>query len=587
MKKILLWALLPVLWVGCKNVAPKTGNNLGQLMSGYWEDRMKMFPVEATGYGDNRYNDQLTITIAESFRDSCKRMYQRYADALSGIDTATLSPDDLVSYRLLRYELAMDLEGMKYPAHLIPINQFWAFTLDLPQLGSGTGNQPFKTVKDYDNWLARLAIFPAWADTAVANMRKGIATGWVLPEALTTKIIPQLTGVVTATDTASIFYGPIRTMPESFPASEKARLSEAYKKAIATVVNPNYTKLADFFKNEYLPKSRKSTGITAIPDGGPYYNYCIRFWTTTNLTPDSIYNLGLAEVNRMENEMTKVKDQVGFKGTLPEFFKYLDKDPRFCPFKKPQDVLDSFWAIKKAEEPVLRKLFTDTPKTAFTIRQTEAFRAASASAEYSQGSADGTRPGIFYVPILDATKYNATGMVTLFLHEAIPGHHYQISIQQENKELPSFRRFLWYGAYGEGWAHYSETLGNEMGLYNDPYQYFGHLSDGILRAIRLVVDVAMHTGKMTREEAIQYMMAHQLISEHDAVSEVERYMAIPGQALSYKIGQVTLLSERAKYQKSMGDKFSMAAFHHTVLKNGCLPLKVLSEQLEEWGKGVK
>ena len=587
MKRLLIVVLSTLIWTGCKNQAPKNTNSLGVLMNNYWEDRMKLFPVEATGNGDNRYNDQLTITIAESFRDTCKQFYTRYSNELSKIDSTQLSAEDMVSFRLLRYELAMDLEGLNYPSHLMPMNQFWAFTLDLPQMGSGTGNQPFKTVKDYDNWLARLSHFPAWADTAIANMRKGITAGWVLPAALTVKVIPQLTSVVVANDTASIFYGPIKTMPDSFPAAEKVRLTEAYKKAIETNVNPNYTKLANFFKDEYLPKSRKSTGISAIPDGAAFYDYCIRYWTTTNLKPDSIYNLGLAEVNRMEKAMTEVKEKVGFKGTLQEFFKYLDKDPKFCPFKTPKDVIDSFWAIKKAEEPVLRKIFSDTPKTAFTIRQTEAFRAASASAEYNQGSEDGTRPGIFYVPILDAAKYNATGMVTLFLHEAIPGHHYQISLQQENKNLPAFRRFLWYGAYGEGWAHYSETLGKEMGLYDDPYQYFGHLSDGILRAIRLVVDIGMHTGKMTREEAIQYMMAHQLISEHDAVSEVERYMAIPGQALSYKIGQVTLLSERAKYQKLQGDKFSMAAFHRTVLKNGCLPLKVLSEQLEVWGKGVK
>jgi uncharacterized protein (DUF885 family) len=584
MKKLLLWMALPLLCAGCKSVAPGSATNLTALMNNYWETRMRLFPIEATGYGDNRYNDRMTITIAESFRDSCKRFYQNYADSLRVVDTTKLNAEDAVSYRLLRYELAMDLEGLKFPTHLAPINQFWAFTLELPQMGSGTGNQPFKTVKDYDNWLARMSVFPAWTDTAIANMRKGLSAGWVLPEALTVKIVPQLTGVLSKEDTASIFYGPIRTLPDSFPAADKARLTAAYQKLVGEVVNPNYRKLADFFKNEYLPKSRKSTGIGAIPGGPAYYDYCIRYWTTTNLSPDSIYKLGLSEVNRMESEMMKVKEKVGFKGSLQEFFKYLDKDPKFCPFKKPQDVLDSFWAIKKAEEPVLKQLFTDTPKTPFTIRQTEAFRAASASAEYSQGSADGTRPGIFYVPILDATKYNATGMVTLFLHEAIPGHHYQISIQQENQKLPAFRRFLWYGAYGEGWAHYSETLGTEMGLYNDPYQYFGHLSDGILRAIRLVVDVAMHTGKMNREEAIQYMMTHQLISEHDAVSEVERYMAIPGQALSYKIGQVTLLSERAKYQKLLGDKFSMAAFHHTVLANGCLPLQVLSGQLAEWGK---
>ena len=227
-------------------------------------------------------------------------------------------------------------------------------------------------------------------------------------------------------------------------------------------------------------------------------------------------------------------------------------------------------------------MFNNTPKTEFTIRQTEAFRAASASAEYNQGSGDGTRPGIFYVPILDATRFNYTGMTTLFLHEAIPGHHYQISLQQENKNLPTFRRFLWYGAYGEGWAHYCETLGKDLGVYNDPYQYFGHLSDGIHRAIRLVVDIGLHYKGMSREEAIKYMMAHELISEGDATAEIERYMAIPGQALSYKIGQMAITAEREKYRQLLGPKFSISSFHDEVLKDGCVPLNILKEKMADW-----
>ncbi len=585
MRKLVLVLMAPLLLLGCKNTAPQqAGDPLGGLLNNYWEERMQLFPAEATGYGDNRYNDKLTITISASFRDSLGRFYKKYLDGLSAIDSTKLDANGLLSYRLFKYEMKMGIEGLQYPTDLLPINQFWAFTLELPQMGSGTGNQPFKTVADYNNWLARLAVIPAWADTAIANMRKGMAKGWVLPKSLVVKVVPQLNNVI-AKDTASIFYCPIKSMPASFAKEDKERLTQGYLKAIDSIVNPTYAKLAKFFQDEYLPKARLTSGIGDLPGGKEYYNYCIRYWTATNLTPDSIYKIGLAEVARIEAEMTKVKDQTGFKGSLHEFFTYLDKDPRFCPFKEPQQVIDSFWAIKRIEGPVLKKLFNDTPKTAFTIRQTEAFRAASASAEYNQGSEDGTRPGIFYVPILDATKYNATGMATLFLHEAIPGHHYQVSLQQENKALPKFRRFIWYGAYGEGWAHYCETLGTEMGLYNDPYQYFGHLSDGILRAIRLVVDIGMHYKGMTREEAIKYMMEHQLISEHDATSEVERYMAIPGQALSYKIGQMTLLAERKRYTEQLGAKFNIASFHNEVLKDGCVPMNILSEKLADWGRG--
>ena len=588
MKRILLLLAIAAGIASCNNGAPKVDGNAGKqlatIMESYWQERMQLFPTEATSNGDNRYNDKLTITIAESFRDSLGRFYKKYLDSVSGVDSAKLIGNDVMSYRLFKYEMQMDIAGLKYPSHYLPITQFWAFTLELPQLGSGTGNQPFKTVKDYDNWLKRLSVFPAWTDTAIYNMRKGIAAGWVLPRSLVVKILPQLRTVVVKSDTASIFYGPIKTMPDSFGAADKERLTAAYSKAIDSIVNPCYAKLADFFEKEYLPKSRATSGIGDMPGGKDYYKYCIKYWTTTDLGPDSIYNIGLVEVARIETEMNKTKEAIGFKGDLQALFKYVEKDPKFCPFTTAKQVIDSFWAIKSIEDPQLRRLFNNTPKTQFTIRQTEAFRAASASAEYNQGSEDGSRPGIFYVPILDATKYNATGMVTLFLHEAIPGHHYQISLQQENKGLPAFRRFLWYGAYGEGWAHYCETLGQILGLYDDPYQYLGHLDDAQHRAIRLVVDIGIHCKGMSREDAIKYMMAHELISERDATAEIERYMAIPGQALSYKIGQMAILSERRTYEQQLGAKFNMASFHDEVLKDGCVPLNILHEKMQAWAR---
>jgi uncharacterized protein (DUF885 family) len=589
MKRLLSLFIISIVLFACNNGEPNGDKGVGQnkgrqlstLFDRYWQERMQLFPLEATANGDNRYNDRLTITIAESFRDSLGRFYKRYLDEAMAADTTGLNKNDLTSYRLFVYEMQMGLEGLKYPTHYLPITQFWAFTIDLPQLGSGAGNQPFKTVKDHDNWLKRLSAFPQWADTAIYNMRKGMAAGWVLPKALAIKILPQMKGVVVH-DTGSIFYGPLKLMLDTFAAADKQRLTAAYKQAVDSIVNPTYAKLYQFFVNEYLPKTRATSGIKDLPGGSDYYNYCIRYWTTTTLSPDSIYNIGLAEVARIEGEMNKVKEQVGFAGDLAAFFKHMGTDKSLYPFTEPKQVIDSYWNIKKVEDPQLKKLFNKTPKTAFTIRQTEAFRAASASAEYNQGSEDGSRPGIFYVPILDAKKFNCVGMTTLFLHEAIPGHHYQISLQQENKALPAFRRFLWYGAYGEGWALYSETLGKELGVYNDPYQYFGHLSDAIHRAIRLVVDVGLHNKGMSREEAIAYMRAHELISEHEAIAEIERYMALPGQALSYKIGQMAISAERKRYEQLLGDKFNIAAFHDEVLGYGCVPLNVLHESLEGW-----
>lgn len=556
---------------------------LDTLLDRYWEDKMKLFPLEATANGDNRYNDRMTIGISTSFRDTLHGFYTRNLTALSAIDTTSLGESELLSYRLFRYEMKMGLEGLKYPSHLMPVNQFWGLTLELPQLGSGSGNQPFKTVADYDNWLRRVSVFPAWVDTAITNMRQGLATGWTLPRPLVIKVLPQLAAMLTAPQ-KSIFYGPVAAMPDSFSAADKDRLTKAYTEMIAQQVVPAYKKLHEFMSKEYLPGARTTTGINAISQGQEYYQYLIENWTTTRLKPDSIYRLGQAEVARIEAEMERVKNETGFKGSLRQFFDYLNKDALFFPFTSAQQVIDSFWAIKKEEEPYLQQLFNHTPKSPFTIRQTEAFRAASASAEYNPPTADGTRPGIFYTPILDPVKFNAVGMETLFLHEAIPGHHYQISLQQENKSLPRFRKFLWYGAYGEGWALYAESLGKELGLFRNQYQYFGHLSDAMHRAIRLVVDAGMHAKGMTREQAIDFMLAHERITREEATAEIERYMAIPAQALSYKIGQLTIRAERNRCEQLLGAKFKIAVFHDQVLQHGCVPLNILAENLSIWAK---
>ncbi len=589
MLKNITLVLFICVFVSCNNKQGESGakgNNpdIDKIFDNYWEERMQLFPLEATANGDNRYNDKLTITISNSFRDSLKGFYGKYLAMINEVDSASLDDESQISYSLFKYEMKMNLEGLNYPTHLIPINQFWAFTLDLPQLGSGTGNQPFKTPTDYDAFLKRLAVFPAWIDTAIVNMREGIKQGWVLPKPLVVKILPQVSAMLVKDIKQSVFYGPVKTMPDSFPTTDKQRLALDYSKAIQNIVIPSYQKLYDFFEKEYLPAARTTNGIGAVSKGNEYYNYCIRYWTTTNLTPDSIYHIGQNEVERLQGEMNKVKDETGYKGDLKSFFDYVGNDKQFCPFTTPQQVLDSFWNIKKQEDPQLKKLFTHVPKAPFTIRQTEAFRAASASAEYNPASEDGTRPGIFYVPILNAEKFNAVGMETLFLHEAIPGHHYQICLQQENKDLPKFRRFSWYGAYGEGWALYSETLGKELGLFKNPYQYFGHLSDAMHRAIRLVVDAGMHSKNMTREQAIAYMMEHERISDDEATAEIERYMAIPGQALSYKIGQMSISAQRKKYEEQMGAKFSIASFHDEILKNGCLPLNVLDARLQHWAQ---
>ncbi|GAB2767378.1 uncharacterized protein (DUF885 family) [Hymenobacter luteus] len=574
-----------------------------QLFDAYWEENARLFPLEATAQGDNRYNDQLPNDGTQEFRGKLRAFYQKYLDGLQKFNREELSANDKISYDMFRYDLESKLEGIKLNTWMIPYQQFWGLPLTMGQYGSGEGVQPFKTAKDYDNWLGRVRGFSVWADTAISNFRQGMKAGVVLPKALVEKMIPQMRAMETPDPTKSLFYGPINKLPEGLTDAEKQRITAAYKKAIQEELVPTYKKLGDFLEKEYLPKSRPSTGIAAIPGGPEIYKYYVKTWTTTDKTPEEIYQTGQQEVARIRGEMEKVKAQVGFKGDLKAFFASLKTDPKLMPYKTPEEVLGAFRAIQTKMEPNLKKMFGRTPKTPFEIRQTEAFRAASASAEYNPGSPDGSRPGIFYIPIVDATKFNVTsGMESLFLHEAIPGHHYQTSLQQENTDLPKFRRFAWYGAMGEGWALYTESLGKELGLYQDPYQYMGALGDEMHRAVRLVVDVGMHTKNMTREEAIKYMLDNEAISEDGAVAEIERYMAIPGQALSYKIGALKIRELRQKYEKQLGahnDKlrekyagqsrshFRLSDFHDELLKDGVMPLAVLERKMDAWAANQK
>jgi uncharacterized protein (DUF885 family) len=584
MKKLLLLFIV-LSTIGCSQKEVTTEGSersFNKMLDNYYEDYLKFNPLEATQISDTRYNDQLPNDISEGFRNEMRAFYKRYQDSLQNFNRSELTPQEQTSYDILLHETKIHQELLDFRDNLMPVQQFWGMTLTMPQLGSGQSFQPFKTVKDYDDFLKRIDAFTFWVDTAIVNMRKGLASGYTYPKVLMEKVLPQAKDMMVTDVTKSIFYSPITNMQDSIEAKEKARLNDAYSKAIIKRIVPAYTKLYNFIKDEYIPKTRTTAGISAIPEGARLYQKLIEFWTTTNLTPDSIYALGLAEVARIRGEMEKVKTSVGFQGELKAFFKYVNEDKKFMPFNADQEVIDSFKAIEAKIQPRLKTLFNMVPKTAFEVRQTEEFREMSASAEYNQGSPDGSRPGVFYVPVIDANKFNSSGMETLFLHEAIPGHHYQFSLQQENQEIPKFRRTLWYGAYGEGWALYSESLGKELGLYTDPIQYFGHLGDEMHRAVRLVVDVGLHTKNWTREQAIKYMMDNEPIAEQGAVAEIERYMAIPGQALSYKIGQLKIKELRTKAQQELGDKFNIGLFHDEVLKYGNLPLNILEQKINEW-----
>lgn len=578
------------LFISCKKTdlaLPKSEANIDRVASKYYEGYLKMYPLEATMQGDNRYNDQLPDYINPS---SITKEIQFYTDIqkdLQSIDYESLSDDDKTIYDVLDFTLKDKIERYAYHPELMPFNQFEGLPLDFPLLGSAEGNQPFKTTQDYDNFLKRIDAFTVWMKTAENNFREGMKQNVVLPKKLVVKMIPQMRAkeITTKDLENNIFYGPIKKLPSNFTAANKSKYTKLYQEAIKNKLIPVYQKMGDFLEKEYLPKARNTDGINALPNGKNIYAYLAKSWTTTNKTPEEINKIGLQQVAMLRAEMEKVKQQVGFRGTLEAFLTSLKTDKKAMPYKTPEEVISAFNAILKKIEPKLPFMFTKFPKTPFEIRRTEKFREASASAEYKQGTPDGKRPGIFYTPILDATKYNVTnGFESLFLHEAIPGHHYQVSLQQENTEIPKFMRFGWFGAYGEGWAHYTETLGPEFGLYTDPYQKMGYLSDQMLRAVRLVVDTEIHAGEMTREQAIQYYLSNISDSQEGATAAIERYMAIPGQALGYKIGSLKILELRKKYQKQLGSKFNLAKFHDEILNQGCLPLSVLERKMELWAK---
>ena len=458
----------------------------------------------------------------------------------------------------------------------------WTLQLTIGQYAAGLSAQPFKTVKDYNNWLKRIDDYLIWLETAEERMKQGIKNKIVLPKSLIKKVIPQLKTILNPDLNQNLFFSPARQFPESFSDKDKSILTEKYTEMVLNKIIPAYKKISDFMSDQYLDAGRSSSGISAFEDGLDYYNYSIKLYTTTELTANEIHNIGLKEVAKISSEMEKIKTKVGFNGDLKSFFNHVRELDELIPFNEPQEVIDNFNKIHQKMTPQVNKLFGLQPKTPFEVRRTESFREASASAEYNPGSLDGTRPGIFYVPIPNIKEYNYFSDEDLFLHEAIPGHHYQISLQQENTSLPSFRKSLWYSSYGEGWALYSESLGEELGLYDDPYQYFGMLSAEMHRAIRLVVDTGLHTKGWSREKAIQYSLDNEAESEAGITSEIERYMANPGQALSYKIGQLKIRELRSIAEQKLGDKFDIKLFHEKVLESGCIPLQLLEEKINKW-----
>ena len=560
-----------------------TIHNIGfiTLLAHYYDDGLKLNPLAATFQGNNKYNDTLPNFLSDSYKKELINYYTKYLEKAEKFDNAQLSESELMSKAILKWECEVNLEGLAFEQYT-PIDQMWSMNLMMGQLAGGTSAQPFKTPEDYVNWSKRLEDYEIWLHSAKSKMQEGIKVKNVLPKSLIKKVLPQLASVANTELEDNLFYSPIKNFPADFSDSDKLRLTKVYTEVITNKIIPAYKELHDFMATEYLNAGRASSGIQDIPDGDAYYAHQIKLYTTTNMTAAEIHEIGLKEVARISAEMEAVKKQVGFKGDLKAFFTEVRNKKELMPFKDPQEVIDNFNAIHKRMMPKVNALFSKQPKTPFEVRRTEAFREASASAEYNPGSLDGTRPGIFYVPIPDVLSYNTYSDEDLFLHEAIPGHHFQISLTQENENLPQFRKTLWYSAYGEGWALYTESLGKELGLYTDPYQYFGMLGAEMHRAVRLVVDTGLHSKGWSREKAIQYSLDNEAESEASITAEIERYMANPGQALSYKIGQLKIMELRAKAEANLGKDFDIKVFHEKVLEVGCVPLALLEEKIMNW-----
>jgi uncharacterized protein (DUF885 family) len=562
--------------------SPATPEKMNQLYAEYWEENLQANPIFATNIGDNRFNDRFgAVTSAES-RAATKRIAEKYLARTAEFDPASLPAEDRISYDLLRYNLQQSLDALKFPSHLVPMNQTFGFHLLFGQLASGRAFQPFKTVKDYENWLARTGPFSAAIDGQIADMREGIKQGVVLPKALVKQIVPQLETLSADDLSKHVYMAPVRNFPAGFSDADKARLTAAYTKMVQEQIIPTHRRLLAFVKDTYLPASRDSVALGALPNGQAWYAFQAMRSTTTELSPEVIHNIGLSEVARIRALFEKAKERVGFKGTLKEFFTHLNTATELR-FKTREEMQAAYEALRPRVNAAVPKFFGKTPKTPFEIRPVEPFReVAAAPAQYSNGLPDGSRPGIFYYNAYQPETRTRFTTTAFFLHEAIPGHHFEISLSSEQAAKPAFRRFGGSGAYSEGWGLYSEMLGEEMGMYDDPLQWAGRLSAEIWRGVRLVVDTGIHAKGWTREQAIAYFLENVPQGEIVATQEVERYIGTPGQALSYKIGELKIRELRARAEKALGQKFDIREFHDEVLAHGSVPLSVLEAAVDRW-----
>jgi uncharacterized protein (DUF885 family) len=588
-RSLLATFILFAAFAGFARAADERAAKLDALYTEYWEENLKLNPITATFAGDPRYNDQLPNFLAKDFEDKSHAFIQKYLDKARAIGADGLTGQDRLSYDIFTLARESELEAFAFPDRLLPIDQFYNIANMFAQLGSGSDAQPFATVKDYEDWVKRASLGPAIFDQAIANMREGVKGGITQPKVLMQKVLPQLDALTVDDPTKSIFWGPIENMPKEFSAADRERLTAEYRTLISTQIMPAYKRLRGYIADEYLPKCRDTVGMGALPNGAAWYNQKVHDNTTKSMNAAQIHEIGLSEVARIQDGMRGVAKDLGYDkpvkslAELKAFFEWM-KARNDMYFASREDLLSAYQKFHAEVDPVLPKYFGLIPKTNYEVRLVEPFREASASSGSYQGpSLDGSRGGIFYVNAYDLKARPKWALASLSLHEAAPGHHFQISLQRELKDLPTFRRFGGGDtAYIEGWGLYAEYLGYEMGMYKDPVARFGALDAELWRAIRLVTDTGLHLKGWTRQQTLDYMLANSPAEQTRAVSEAERFMAIPGQALAYKIGQLKIIELRKRAEKALGPKFKVSEFHDEVLRDGSIPLDVLEKKIDRW-----
>ena len=554
---------------------------LTEIFDGYFEGLLALYPTFATEIGDHRYDDQLEITTSEEHRASARRLFQYGLERAGTVNAALLDPQERLYLEVFKRNLRVELEGFRFKPHLMPVRQLASLAVEFPLLGSAGGAHPFRTVTDYENFLKRMEAFETWIDTAIANMRSGLVLGIIQPRTVIERALPQLRAMIVEDAQQSLLYQPIRRMPGDFSETERQRLARAYIAAIEQRIVPAYRRLVQFLENDYLAKTRSAPALSDLPDGKAWYDYLVKTQTTTDLTPEAIFDLGMSEITRITGEMERLRAAQNFTGSLSEFAGYLsERAPRGVQSRA--ELVRAYESIQQTIVPAIAKVFGRIPKASFEIRTIEQFRERSAPSQYRSAAPDGSRPGVFYVNAADIETQPRAASEALFLHEAVPGHHFQLSLQQEQENLPRFQRFADDTAFVEGWALYAESLGADLGLYKDPSQNFSRLASELFRAARLVVDVGLHRKGWSRAQAIQFLIDTAFSDESSAALEVDRYIAVPAQALSYKIGQLKIAALRAKAEKNLGKKFDVRAFHDELLGDGALPLDLLEQKMNRW-----